>query len=90
MGMTDKRRVLGRGLGALIPTHFAEPERRPSDIFFPQPVEPAGDVSRETGMPDVGLAENRSSQSDRPAQATDVFEPPAAGDADGGDGADTG
>ncbi len=81
--MTDKRRVLGRGLGALIPTHFGEPERRPSDIFFPQPVESVGDVSRETGMPDVGLAENRSSQSDHPAQATDVFEPPAAGDADG-------
>src|SRR5674476_1261359 len=54
MGMSEKRRALGRGLGALIPT---SPEgngtSRPMDVFFkgnsaarPEGVPP---VSRETG-----------------------------------------
>ena len=34
--MTDKRRGLGRGLGALIPpAPVGEPQQRPSDVFFP-------------------------------------------------------
>ncbi|MBW3084165.1 Nucleoid occlusion protein [Austwickia sp. TVS 96-490-7B] len=41
--MTEKRRGLGRGLGALIPTAPVV-EGRPTDVFFPD----AGDVSRET------------------------------------------
>lgn len=34
--MTDKRRGLGRGLGALIPpAPVGQPQQRPSDVFFP-------------------------------------------------------
>lgn len=33
--MSEKRRVLGRGLGALIPTSFGESERRPPDVVVP-------------------------------------------------------
>ena len=73
--MTDKRRVLGRGLGALIPTHFGEPERRPSDIFFPEPVEPVGDVSRETGMPPGTEVETTTLDSVRDSAPQYSFDP---------------
>ena len=33
--MSEKRRALGRGLGALIPTAPTSPQRRPVDVFFP-------------------------------------------------------
>lgn len=54
--MAEKRRGLGKGIGALIPN--VESHSRPSDIFFDQPVsretEP-GDVSRETLTPIPGV-----------------------------------
>lgn len=70
--VTDRRRVLGRGLGALIPTGLGEPDRRPSDILF---YESASDVSRETSdkvveaRPELEAAPSapeQSSQADNP------------------------
>ncbi|MBO1756262.1 ParB/RepB/Spo0J family partition protein [Allobranchiibius sp. CTAmp26] len=63
--MTDKRRGLGRGLGALIPPAPAgEPQQRPSDVFFPSAQEGAARraaAERFTG--NIG-AENDSSSAE--------------------------
>lgn len=62
--MSDRRRGLGRGLGALIPTEPADDDKTPGvDVFFPGSPEPAdrngsaspGYVSRETGGDDDHL-----------------------------------
>lgn len=65
--MSEKRRGLGRGIGALIPptspasdAGSREPGRdRPVDVFFPSSGRPAADVSRGTSQPDAvaGLAD---------------------------------
>ena len=48
--MTERRRGLGRGLGALIPTGPADDGGRPSDLFFRERhPNDTGVVSRETG-----------------------------------------
>lgn len=48
--MSEKRRGLGRGLGALIPT--SSEGKRPVDVFFPSPTpEPAHDDAPSEGVP---------------------------------------
>lgn len=67
--MSDKRRGLGRGLGALIPTApVASRGDRPVDVFFPGPTEPAnGSASGLPGSPSDGLAgDSRETTDDRP------------------------
>jgi len=55
--MTDKRRGLGRGLGALIPSSASDDSgassqpTRPVDLFFPEPKGRKPAVSRETKKP---------------------------------------
>ncbi|MGN6125736.1 MAG: ParB/RepB/Spo0J family partition protein, partial [Cellulosimicrobium cellulans] len=48
--MSEKRRGLGRGLGALIPT--SSEGKRPVDVFFPSPTEEPvhDDVSSEDAL----------------------------------------
>lgn len=49
--MSERRRALGKGLGALIPQGMpgtAKPATRPVDVFFPQAPEVEAPVSRET------------------------------------------
>lgn len=59
--MNDRRRVLGRGLGALIPTGLGESERRPADIFLRDRDDARyADVSRETSVPPAAAAESGS------------------------------
>lgn len=52
--MSERRRGLGRGLGALIPAQ-AEPsggaEDRPRDVFFPRPAPAASHADTEEGSP---------------------------------------
>lgn len=43
--MAEKRRGLGRGLGALIP-NGSDREARPVDVFFPGPADAGGDAER--------------------------------------------
>ncbi len=50
--MSDKRRGLGRGLGALIPSTTSAAGGRPVDVFFPGPADaPLADAARATGGP---------------------------------------
>ena len=48
--MSEKRRALGRGLGALIPNAPANATSRPVDVFFPdqRPASPDGEASTES------------------------------------------
>lgn len=67
--MTDRRRGLGRGLGALIPSAPAEQQDRPRDVFFPRtPADDesaAAEGSRFTGNTpaDVGVPDTSSGSS---------------------------
>ncbi len=54
--MTDKRRGLGRGLGALIPSGPMEGMERPVDVFFPDHVGRAAVATAEPG--DTGTGPN--------------------------------
>jgi len=48
--MSEKRRALGRGLGALIPNAPTSPTGRPVDVFFPdQRLQPSADQSSAEG-----------------------------------------
>lgn len=70
--MNDRRRVLGRGLGALIPTGLGESERRPADIFLrDRDDERYADVSRETSaVPEpVYTVDERPEEGDLPRGA---------------------
>ncbi|MFC8502955.1 ParB/RepB/Spo0J family partition protein [Pedococcus sp. NPDC057267] len=53
--MSEKRRALGRGLGALIPNAPANATSRPVDVFFPdqRPAATDGDVAAESGGVDA-------------------------------------
>ena len=67
--MSEKRRALGRGLGALIPNApVPTGNSRPVDVFFPDQREPAGDpLDGETPTPADGVEAG-----DRPAGAGDA------------------
>ncbi|HET8767186.1 MAG TPA: ParB/RepB/Spo0J family partition protein, partial [Pedococcus sp.] len=53
--MSEKRRALGRGLGALIPNAPANATSRPVDVFFPdqRPATTDGDAATEPGAADA-------------------------------------
>lgn len=54
--MSERRRALGKGLGALIPqgtTGVQHATSRPVDVFFPQKDAASADVSRETPADDL-------------------------------------
>ena len=53
--MSEKRRALGRGLGALIPNAPANATSRPVDVFFPdqRPATTDGDAATEQGAADA-------------------------------------
>ncbi len=51
--MSEKRRALGRGLGALIPTAGTAGSARPTDVFF-------ADQSEPTGSPDAADDQGRA------------------------------
>ena len=79
--MTDKRRGLGRGLGALIPPGATPTRRdRPVDVFFPGHVTPeAADVPSGTDIPS-GVDVSRETCTVDPADITDAVH---ASDPDG-------
>jgi len=54
--MAEKRRGLGRGLGALIPTG-SERDARPVDVFFPGPPEGSAAVASTDGVADSTFAD---------------------------------
>ena len=55
--MSEKRRALGRGLGALIPNAPTSPAGRPVDVFFPdQRVAPAAATAEEVAAAGSGNA----------------------------------
>ena len=68
--MTDKRRGLGRGLGALIPpAPVVEPQQRPSDVFFPSArddVARRATADRFTGNIGIGHDADRAGSGLRP------------------------
>ena len=71
--MAERKRGLGRGLGALIPDVVTD--ERPVDVFFGQQGEPETDVSRETPRskdPAVGMRKARAAKrtSAKPAKKT--------------------
>lgn len=71
--MAERKRGLGRGLGALIPDVVTD--ERPVDVFFGQQSEPETDVSRETPRskdPAEGMRKARAAKrtSAKPAQKT--------------------
>ncbi len=68
--MSDKRRGLGRGLGALIPT--STDNQRPVDVFFP-----GGPSARKATDPGTPKA------TDEPAQSADLLKDPQSRDDDG-------
>ena len=85
--MSDKRRGLGRGLGALIPTGTSTGSERPVDVFFPgRPAdpEPAADTSPDAAEtaavapePETAPATPGPSPAQRPEKPP-VSEPAAA------------
>ena len=83
--MTDKRRGLGRGLGALIPPVDvdAQAKPRPVDVFFESPAAPRDDDDVESSLP-PGRAPRatpdapRSQRSGRKSDGVDERKPRAA------------
>ncbi|GGC01130.1 ParB/RepB/Spo0J family partition protein [Cellulomonas carbonis] len=76
--MAEKRRGLGRGLGALIPSGPSGSAGRPVDVFFPGAATP---VDRDAADPSTG-ADDRRGPSDAPADASTRDEAPwGAGEA---------
>lgn len=85
--MSDKRRGLGRGLGALIPSSAAASgsgtaPSRPVDLFFPEARKrtplaavPAADKDAVAPAEDVTAEVQTDSPSPAPAQAADAVEP---------------
>src|SRR6187200_2673524 len=71
MGMSQKRRALGRGLGALIPTAPSDNgSSSPMDVFFKDnsssPVDPSPPVSRETSIEDPAQSSGTGADSFSP------------------------
>lgn len=84
--MTDKRRGLGRGLGALIPNGTSEGVQRPVDVFFPDQVgraRPAGDMRpsavSETVRARTAVAERHGATADRDDATPDTLGDQTAG-----------
>jgi ParB family chromosome partitioning protein len=93
--MSEKRRALGRGLGALIPNAPASPTSRPVDVFFPEQrsvvtAEPAEDShervdgatpgSNGTAVNGNGTGVNGHAAMDGPARPADAAALSAAGE----------
>lgn len=73
--MSEKRRGLGKGLGALIPT--APAEGRPVDVFFPdQRTERSARPSPATGVESPAGAPASTARKTRTASATSAQTPP--------------
>ena len=73
--MSEKRRALGRGLGALIPNAPTSPATsRPVDVFF-QDHPDAAQANRDNHAPPAGAGEGRGEQNG----STQSHEPPAQG-----------
>ena len=82
--MSEKRRALGRGLGALIPNAPTSPNGRPVDVFFPDqrpgatayaggsPAERDGDRRRRPQVAGTATATIEDSDRQRDAAATDA------------------
>lgn len=76
--MAERRRGLGRGLGALIPDSVTED--RPVDVFFGQQSETSSDVSRETDErqskdPAEGMRKARAAKRPAARQTKQSFSP---------------
>ena len=94
--MSEKRRGLGRGLGALIPTGLDGQRptgaERPVDVFFPDPkreaaaAEAAEAAADEAAEGEAGTASDNAAAA---ASASAVTDAPAAAAADGGAGVST-
>ncbi|MFF2622477.1 ParB/RepB/Spo0J family partition protein [Oerskovia jenensis] len=77
--MSEKRRGLGRGLGALIPT---SPEReRPVDVFFPSAPRPA-DVAENANRESGGVGADAPNTTLLTIERTDADSPASLGGAD--------
>ena len=79
--MSEKRRGLGRGLGALIPTGGSTGNERPVDVFFPG--RPAADAPPADSPEDVSVAPatagtTSSSPAASQSSATDLLPVPGA------------
>ncbi|MBD7918746.1 ParB/RepB/Spo0J family partition protein [Cellulomonas sp. Sa3CUA2] len=92
--MSEKRRGLGRGLGALIPTGLDTPRStgdRPVDVFFPDAVKAAADQAAAAEAAAVtaaaGTAEGTAESSTTPDAAAPAA--PAESPASGGAAGDT-
>lgn len=81
--MAEKRRALGRGLGALIPSAPSGGAGRPVDVFFTEQKQASPPISSPA---EESAGSNGSDQSDAPADSTSGVSTPNAGTADGAHG----
>ena len=87
--MSEKRRALGRGLGALIPNAPVSPTSRPVDVFFPdqRPAATDGEAPAEAGAQDAAAAQSGAAGGSQPGGGSGPSGQDAAGDAAQGDAA---
>ncbi|MDP5226866.1 MULTISPECIES: ParB/RepB/Spo0J family partition protein [Arthrobacter] len=83
--MTEKRRGLGRGLGALIPNSpdAGEAPTRPVDLFFPTPPreKPAVSTASSGAATSLQMAPVKSVKASKPAASSKAVKDPADADA---------
>lgn len=60
--MSEKRRGLGRGIGALIPDNQKENRNSPIDVFFSKPQKPENDISAASENPQKDLGDSANAK----------------------------